>query len=62
MDKPSMEFQRQALLNSKIIDLLDLQGSERYVDIMVNFVPLAGGDMLKFTPPIRIVLNKKPSK
>jgi len=54
MEIKGKEKEKEALLSKPITTLLDLDKDDEYVDLVVVFTLLEGGELLKDTPIVRI--------
>ena len=56
MSIPEKKTESEAMLSTKLFDLLELH-DEEYVDINVTFVNDPGGKILAGTPPVRVYFS-----
>lgn len=57
MNQKGKEKDKEKALNSKIVDLLDIEKDDQYIDLTITFTKKEGGDLLKGIPLVRVYLN-----
>jgi len=57
MDIAGKEKEKKEKLSSKLVDLVDIEKDDKYIDLNVMFVQTEGSDLLKGVPPVRVYLE-----
>lgn len=62
MDLESKKPEKDVLVARQLREVLNLDESVECVDLTVTFSKLEGGELLKNTPPIRLIFDSEPEK